>query len=57
MKVFLTGGSGYIGTATIGALVRAGHDVEALARSDRSADVVATAGSVPVRGGLSDLVY
>jgi len=55
MKVFLTGGSGYIGTATIGALVRAGHDVEALARSDRSADVVAAAGSVPVRGGLSDL--
>jgi nucleoside-diphosphate-sugar epimerase len=55
MKVFLTGGSGYIGTATIGALVRAGHAVEALARSDRSADVVAAAGAVPVRGGLSDL--
>jgi nucleoside-diphosphate-sugar epimerase len=55
MKVFLTGGSGYIGTATIGALVRAGHTVEALARSERSADAVAAAGAVPVRGGLSDL--
>jgi nucleoside-diphosphate-sugar epimerase len=55
MLVFLTGGSGYIGRATIGALIRAGHDVEALARNDRSAGVVAAAGAVPVRGGLGDL--
>ena len=55
MKIFLTGGSGYIGQATITELVRQGHVVEALARSERSAQTVADAGAVPVRGGLTDL--
>ncbi|MBY8880089.1 NAD-dependent epimerase/dehydratase family protein [Actinacidiphila acidipaludis] len=55
MKIFLTGGSGYIGKATIGALVRHGHSVEALVRSDRSAGTVAASGATPVHGGLGDL--
>jgi nucleoside-diphosphate-sugar epimerase len=55
MKVFVTGGSGYIGRATIAALVRHGHVVEAVARSERSAGVVAAAGATPVRGDLGDL--
>ncbi|MFF1607710.1 NAD-dependent epimerase/dehydratase family protein [Amycolatopsis sp. NPDC058278] len=55
MKVFLTGGSGYIGRATIAELVRTGHAVEALARSDRAEAAVAAAGATAVRGGLADL--
>lgn len=55
MKVFVTGGSGYIGRATIGELVRLGHTVEALARSDRAEAAVVAAGASAVRGGLTDL--
>ncbi|HEV3355779.1 MAG TPA: NAD-dependent epimerase/dehydratase family protein [Pseudonocardiaceae bacterium] len=55
MKVFLTGGSGYIGRVTIAELVRQGHTVEALARSERSVRAVVDAGAVAVRGGLADL--
>ena len=55
MKIFLTGGSGYIGRATIRELVALGHTVEALARSDRAASAVAAAGGSAVRGDLADL--
>ncbi|MBG7697855.1 NAD-dependent epimerase/dehydratase family protein [Streptomyces sp. MC1] len=55
MKIFVTGGSGYIGKATISALVRNGHTVEALTRNDRAAETVASVGATPVRGGLGDL--
>ena len=55
MRIFLTGGSGYIGQATIAALLRGGHSVEALARGEGSAQVVADAGAVAVRGSLTDL--
>jgi nucleoside-diphosphate-sugar epimerase len=55
VKIFLTGGSGYIGKATIGALLRHGHTLEALARNDRAAETVASLGAAPVRGGLRDL--
>ncbi|WP_308460680.1 hypothetical protein [Streptomyces sp. Ru72] len=55
MKVFLTGGSDYLGRATITALIRHGHAVEAPARSERSADAVRALGAVPVIGGLDDL--
>ncbi|WP_413099358.1 NAD-dependent epimerase/dehydratase family protein [Streptomyces sp. Inha503] len=55
MKVFVTGGSGYIGKAVISALLRHGHTVRALARSERAAHTVEALGAAPVRGGLSDL--
>jgi len=55
MKVFLTGGSGYIGRAAIAEMVRQGHSVEALARSERAEEVVGAAGAAAVRGGLGDL--
>jgi nucleoside-diphosphate-sugar epimerase len=55
MKVFLTGGSGYIGRATISELVRQGHTVEALARSEGAEAAVVAAGAVAVRGELTDL--
>ncbi|MER6926599.1 NmrA family NAD(P)-binding protein, partial [Streptomyces spiralis] len=47
MKIFLTGGSGYLGKATISALTRHGHTVEALARNDRAADIVSSLGATP----------
>ncbi|MGC5008717.1 NAD-dependent epimerase/dehydratase family protein [Streptomyces sp. DT203] len=55
MRVFLTGGTGYIGRATVSALVRHGHTVEALARSDRAVQTVSALGATPVVGGLGDL--
>lgn len=55
MKVFVTGGSGFVGQRVLRRLVEQGHRVSALARSDRAADLVACAGAEPVRGDLSDL--
>ena len=37
MRVFITGGSGFIGTALTSELIRSGHQVLALARTDESA--------------------
>jgi nucleoside-diphosphate-sugar epimerase len=54
MKVFLTGGSGYVGRPTVRALVRHGHEVSALARSDASAEALAGLGARPVPGDLTD---
>ncbi|WIV55048.1 NAD-dependent epimerase/dehydratase family protein [Amycolatopsis nalaikhensis] len=54
MKVFLTGGSGYVGRSTVTALVRHGHEVSALARSDAAARVLTELGATPVAGGLTD---
>lgn len=54
MKVFITGGSGYIGRRTVEALVRRRVEVTALVRGDTSARTVSELGAVPVRGGLTD---
>ncbi|MEV6610436.1 NAD-dependent epimerase/dehydratase family protein [Kutzneria sp. NPDC051319] len=54
MKVFVTGGSGYVGGPTIRALVRNGHQVAALARADNSVSAVEASGAVAVRGALTD---
>jgi nucleoside-diphosphate-sugar epimerase len=55
MRVFITGGSGYIGQAVIGALVAEGHDVEALVREGADASVVSDIGAEPRRGDLGEL--
>lgn len=55
MKVLVAGGSGYIGRVTIEALIAAGHDWEAPARSQNSAARVRETGGAPVVGALSDL--
>jgi dihydroflavonol-4-reductase len=54
-RVFVTGGSGFIGGRLVERLVADGHDVLALARSDTSADGVAAIGARPVMGDLSDV--
>ncbi|AQA04252.1 epimerase [Mycobacterium sp. MS1601] len=55
MKVFITGGSGFVGLRAIRRLVDEGHDVSALARSPRAERLVASAGATPVPGDLVDL--
>ena len=54
MKFFVTGASGWIGSATVTDLLEAGHEVVGLARSDASAAAIQRAGAAPVRGDLDD---
>jgi nucleoside-diphosphate-sugar epimerase len=54
MKVLVTGGSGYLGQATIRALRAHGHQAVALVRSDDAARRVESLGAVAVRAGLTD---
>ncbi len=55
MKIFVTGGSGFVGGHLIEALARAGHETLALARSDHAAAVVRGYGATPVRGALGEV--
>ena len=52
MRIFLTGATGYIGSAVLDALLRSSHQVTALVRTPQAADALASRGVVPVRGEL-----
>jgi len=54
MRIFLTGGTGYIGSAVLDALVRAGHRVDALVRNTEKAAQVHARGAHPVLGDLAN---
>ena len=54
MHIFLTGGTGYIGSVIAEHLKQAGHTVLGLARSDSSANRLSGRGIEPFRGNLRD---
>ncbi len=55
MRVFVTGATGYIGTAVVKALVKAGHQVTGLVRSAEKDAQLRSSGAAPVRGDLKDM--
>ena len=55
MRIFLTGATGYIGSAVVDAALRANHHLTALVRTPQAADALAARGVTPVLGDLKVL--
>lgn len=54
MRIFVTGATGFIGSAIVHELVTAGHEVTGLVRSEQSATMLRGLGAAPHRGDIAD---
>lgn len=54
MRVFLTGASGFVGSAILNELLKNGHEVLGLVRSDNAASRLEAAGAIPLQGDVND---